>query len=36
MPNLKKGGKIQLNVASPNNPDVVWMRERSTRKLSGN
>jgi prepilin-type processing-associated H-X9-DG protein len=36
MPNLKKGGEIQLNVASPNNLDVVWMQERSTRKLTDN
>jgi prepilin-type N-terminal cleavage/methylation domain-containing protein/prepilin-type processing-associated H-X9-DG protein len=32
MPNLKKGQGITLNVGSPNNPDVFWMMERTTRK----
>jgi prepilin-type N-terminal cleavage/methylation domain-containing protein/prepilin-type processing-associated H-X9-DG protein len=34
-PNLKKGGLIALNISSPNNPDVLWMQERSTRKIAG-
>jgi prepilin-type processing-associated H-X9-DG protein len=34
-PNLKKGGVIALNIPSPNNPDVVWMQERGTRKIAG-
>jgi prepilin-type N-terminal cleavage/methylation domain-containing protein/prepilin-type processing-associated H-X9-DG protein len=32
VPVLKKGQLIPLNVPSPNNVDVVWMQERSTRK----
>jgi prepilin-type N-terminal cleavage/methylation domain-containing protein/prepilin-type processing-associated H-X9-DG protein len=31
MPNINKNG-LTLNVASPDNPDVYWMMERSTRK----
>lgn len=34
VPSLRKGQTIPLNVSSPNNPDVTWMQERSTRKLS--
>ena len=30
-PVLKRGTEMALNVASPNNPDVLWMMERSTR-----
>jgi prepilin-type N-terminal cleavage/methylation domain-containing protein/prepilin-type processing-associated H-X9-DG protein len=30
-PTLRKGVEIPLNVASPKNPDVFWMMERSTR-----
>ena len=30
-PVLKKGVEIPLNVASPNNRDVLWMMERTTR-----
>lgn len=33
MPKLKKGQDLSLNVASPNNKDVYWMMERSTRSL---
>ena len=29
-PFLKRGNELQLNVASPNNPDVAWMQERAT------
>jgi len=32
-PALKKGQEIPLNVASPNNPDVLWLMERTTRPL---
>ena len=32
-PVLKKGTLINLNVSSPNNVDVYWLMERSTRKL---
>ena len=32
MPVLKKGQPLQLNVASPNNPDAYWMMDRSTRR----
>ena len=31
-PPLKRGGEIDLNVASPNNPDAYWLMYRSTRK----
>jgi prepilin-type N-terminal cleavage/methylation domain-containing protein/prepilin-type processing-associated H-X9-DG protein len=31
-PSLKKGQGISLNVGSPNNADVFWMMERTTRK----
>jgi prepilin-type N-terminal cleavage/methylation domain-containing protein len=34
MPVLKKGQLIPLNVPSPNNPDVFWLMERSTRKVN--
>ena len=33
MPNLRKDLALPLNVGSPNNKDVLWMMERSTRKL---
>lgn len=33
-PVLKKGQLLPLNVASPNNPDALWLMERSTRKLN--
>lgn len=29
-PFLRRGNELQLNVASPNNPDVAWMQERAT------
>ena len=31
-PVLKKGQSLNLNVGSPNNQDVYWMMDRSTRK----
>jgi len=31
-PVLKKGQTIPLGVASPDNPDVLWMQERATEK----
>ena len=34
MPVLKKGQLIPLNVSSPNNQDVFWLMERSTRKVN--
>ncbi len=33
MPNLKKGQELQLNIPSPNNPDVAWLQERATRSV---
>jgi len=33
-PVLRKGQLLDLNVASPNNPDVFWLMDRSTRKLN--
>ena len=33
-PNLKKGQLLNLNVSSPNNQDVYWLMERSTRRLN--
>ena len=32
-PALKKGVEIPLNVSSPNNADVLWLMERTTRPL---
>jgi len=34
MPTLSKAN-IPLNVPSPNNQDVFWMQERSTRTING-
>lgn len=34
MPVLKKGTKLQLGVTTPNNPDVFWMMDRSTRRIN--
>lgn len=34
MPSLRIGQTIPLNVASPNNSDVLWMQEHSTRRLA--
>jgi prepilin-type N-terminal cleavage/methylation domain-containing protein/prepilin-type processing-associated H-X9-DG protein len=31
MPKISRGQNMPLNVPSPNNPDVLWMMERSTR-----
>lgn len=34
MPLIKKGGFLSVNpVPSPNNKDIIWMQERSTRKI---
>jgi prepilin-type N-terminal cleavage/methylation domain-containing protein/prepilin-type processing-associated H-X9-DG protein len=33
MPPLKKGAELALNVASANNRDVLWLMERTTRKV---
>ncbi|MCP5520475.1 MAG: type II secretion system protein [Verrucomicrobiales bacterium] len=32
MPALVKGGELKLNVSSPNNMDMLWLMDRSTRK----
>lgn len=32
IPNLRPGQALPLNVASPNNQDMVWLQERSTRR----
>ncbi|MBI4659618.1 MAG: type II secretion system protein [Verrucomicrobia bacterium] len=34
-PKLRKGQTIPLNVASPNNKDVVWLQQRATSKIPG-
>ena len=34
MPALRKGQGLSLNVASPNNQDMRWMMDRSTRKAN--
>ncbi|MBL9126662.1 MAG: type II secretion system protein [Verrucomicrobiales bacterium] len=34
MPPLKKNVEIPLNVPSPNNRDVLWLMERTTRKVN--
>jgi len=34
-PRLTKGQSIPLNVASPNNKDVIWLQERATSKIPG-
>ena len=34
MPPLRKGVLLNLNAPSPNNPDVFWMMDRSTRKVN--
>ena len=31
-PILKRGGELQLNIASPNNPDVQWLQDRAPRR----
>jgi prepilin-type N-terminal cleavage/methylation domain-containing protein/prepilin-type processing-associated H-X9-DG protein len=31
-PDLRRGQRLQLNVASPNNRDVIWLQDRSTRR----
>ena len=35
VPNLRKGKELDLDVPSPDNPDVYWMQERSTRQEGG-
>lgn len=32
VPKLKRGQALTLNVPSPNNKDIIWLQERSTRK----
>ncbi|MGV3774679.1 MAG: type II secretion system protein [Verrucomicrobiales bacterium] len=32
IPTLKPGQLLPLNIASPNNRDIVWLQERSTRR----
>jgi prepilin-type N-terminal cleavage/methylation domain-containing protein len=34
MPTLRPGQGLSLNVSSPNNPDVFWLMERTTRKAN--
>ncbi len=34
MPVLAKGRELSLNIPSPNNRDVLWMQERSTRQIT--
>ncbi|MDG1891280.1 MAG: type II secretion system protein [Verrucomicrobiota bacterium] len=33
MPPVQNSNTLKLNVASPNNPDVIWLAERTTVKL---
>ena len=33
-PVLRPGQGLNLNTASPNNPDVLWMMDRTTRKIN--
>ncbi len=33
MPPLVRGQLMQLNVTSPNNPDLIWLQQRTTGKL---
>ncbi|MCC6234429.1 MAG: type II secretion system protein [Verrucomicrobiales bacterium] len=33
-PILKANGQIPLNVASPNNRDILWIQDRTTRKVN--
>lgn len=35
VPNLEKNGNIPLNVPSPNNKDVIWIQDRTTRLVNG-
>ena len=30
MPAVQNSNQLQLNVASPNNPDVIWLAERTS------
>jgi hypothetical protein len=32
MPPIQKGGRLPLDLRTPNNPDVIWLQERATRK----
>ena len=35
VPALERNGNIPLNVPSPNNKDVIWMQDRTTRLVNG-
>jgi len=35
VPTLEKNGTIPLNVPSPNNADVLWIQDRTTRLVNG-
>ena len=35
IPALKKGQQLQLNVPQPNNRDIQWIQDRTTRKVNG-
>ena len=35
VPTLEKNGNIPLNVPSPNNKDVLWIQDRTTRPVNG-
>ena len=35
VPALERNGTIPLNVPSPNNKDVLWMQDRTTRLVNG-
>lgn len=34
VPRLRKGQGLQLNVPQPNNRDVIWLQDRTTRKVA--
>jgi hypothetical protein len=34
VPVVKKGGLIPLNVPSPNNKDILWIQDRTTRRIN--
>jgi hypothetical protein len=33
MPPIQKGKSLPGNTRTPNNPDIIWMQERATRKV---
>ncbi|MDA0751721.1 MAG: type II secretion system protein [Verrucomicrobia bacterium] len=35
VPTLEKNGNIPLNVPSPNNKDIIWIQDRTTRPVNG-